>query len=182
MDFLKVSSTLLQEFAREDIQYAVIGGFALGFWGVTRATVDMDFLLLLEDAEKAEKILTHYGYEEVYKTENVVRYQSPNSRFGSIDIIFAFRDVSRNMLKRSVAIKFGEDLFVRSLVPEDIIGLKIQAIVNDETRFNRDFTDMQELLAAKNLSDTVIDWEILREYFELFDRVDLYQKLKESYG
>lgn len=142
----------------------------------------MDFLLLLEDTEKAEKILTHYGYIEVYKTRNVVRYRSPKSSFGSIDIIYSFRDISRNILKRSVAFKFGEDLLVKALVPEDIIGLKIQAIVNDENRFNRDFSDIQELLAAKNHTGTAIDWGILREYFELFDRCDLYQRLKESYA
>ncbi len=39
----------------------------------------MDFLLLLEDAENAEGILTRYGYTVDYKTENVARFQSPDS-------------------------------------------------------------------------------------------------------
>ena len=182
MDFLEVSSTLLRDFSKEDVHYAVIGGFALGFWGVTRATVDMDFLLLQEDAEKAEVILTRCGYTAVYKTENVASYQSPNSKFGSIDIIYAFREISRNMLKRSVCIEFGPDLFVRSLVPEDIIGLKVQAIANDDSRFNQDFADIQALLAAKSEAGTEIDWEILSEYFILFNREDLLQGLKETYA
>jgi|TARA_B100002003_G_scaffold218116_1_gene218864 hypothetical protein len=181
VDFVEVSSTLLQDFSKEGVHYAVIGGFALGFWGVTRATADMDFLLLLEDAENAEGILTRYGYTADYKTENVARFQSPNSKFGSIDIIYAFRDVSRNMLKRSVTVEFGEDLFVRTLVPEDIIGLKVQAITNDNSRFNQDFADIQALLAVKSEAGNAIDWEVLGEYFELFKRGDLLQELKATY-
>lgn len=129
----------------------------------------MDFLLLLEDAEKAEIILTRYGYTEVYKTENVAGCQSPNSKFGSIDIVYAFREISRNMLKRSVRIEFRPELFIRSLVPEDVIGLKVQAIVNDNSRFNQDFADIQALLAVKFEAGTEIDWEILSDYFILFD-------------
>jgi hypothetical protein len=42
VDFQFVTNTLLKAFEERDIDYAVIGGFALGFWGVTRATVDID--------------------------------------------------------------------------------------------------------------------------------------------
>jgi len=45
------------------IRYAAIGGFALGFWGVTRATIDMDLLLLIDDAPRAETILAKYAYQ-----------------------------------------------------------------------------------------------------------------------
>ena len=34
MEFDLVISTLLKEFDEEDVHYAVIGGCALGFWGV----------------------------------------------------------------------------------------------------------------------------------------------------
>jgi hypothetical protein len=85
------------------------------------------------------------------------------------------------MLKRSVTVEFGEDLFVRTLVPEDIIGLKVQAITNDNSRFNQDFADIQALLAVKSEAGNAIDWEVLGEYFELFKRGDLLQELKATY-
>ena len=121
-----MSSTLVEDFGKENIHYAVIGRFALGFWEVTRATVDMDFLLLLDDADKAHTILARYEYKQTYKTENVARYESAQIAFGTIDIIYAFREISKAMLNRSVLVNVRPGLNIQSLIPEDIIGLKVQ--------------------------------------------------------
>jgi len=182
VDFIEVSSTLLKEFGKEKIRYAVIGGFALGFWGVTRATVDLDFLLLLEDADRADSILKKHGYAQVFRSENVARYQSESSVHGTIDIIFSFREISRSMLARSVEISFGEDLTLVTLIPEDIIGLKIQAIANDENRTARDKSDMHALLEARQKSGEKIDWSLLQEYCALFDFDHLYEELRANHG
>lgn len=181
MDFIKVSSTLLKEFGEQKIRYAVIGGFALGFWGVTRTTVDMDFLLLLEDADRADSILTKHGYTQVYRSENVARYQSESSDQGTIDIIYSFREISRSMLARSVEVSFAEDLTLVTLIPEDIIGLKIQAVANDEDRTARDKSDIDALLAARHKSGKRIDWVLLKEYCSLFDFDDLFEELKTTH-
>lgn len=182
MNFLQVSSTLLKDFSEEDIHYAVIGGFALGFWGVTRATIDMDFLLLLSDADAADGILRRYQYEQTYKSENVARYESSIESYGTIDIIFAFRDVSKNMLARSVLVDLDEGLKVRSLLPEDIIGLKIQAMANDPTRKPRDLNDIRSLLSVRLAEGDGTDWDSLKEYCLLFDMHELYESLKDEFS
>ena len=182
MDFLKISGTLLREFDENDVRYAVIGGFALGFWGVARTTMDMDFLLLLDDTEKADAILKRNHFDRIFHSENVARYQGQPASLGSIDIIYAFREVSRNMLARSVEIPVSDDLKVVSLVPEDIIGLKIQAIANDPARRNRDMFDIRALLAARIHRKETIDWQSLEGYFSLFDFADLFHELKRDYG
>jgi len=115
----------MREFNTQDINYAMIGGFALGFWGVTRATIDMDFLLLLDDSTRAEKILIKHGYRCNHKKENVAQYVSDSTHYGSIDMLFDFRVISRNMLARSVVVDVMENVTVKPLVPEDIIGLKL---------------------------------------------------------
>ena len=43
---------------------------------VTRATVDMDFLLLVDDMPQAESILTKLSYWQTFKSENVVQFVS----------------------------------------------------------------------------------------------------------
>lgn len=182
MDFVKVSATLLQEFTRENVRYAVIGGFALGFWGVTRATVDIDFLLLLDDAEKADAILKRHNYEQTFRSENVARYQSHDASFGAVDIIYAFREISRTMLARAVEVSLSDELKVVSLLPEDIIGLKVQAIANDPARRDRDLTDIRALLSAINDRGEIIDWQLLEEYFTLFHFKDLFDEIKLNHG
>lgn len=56
MDFKLVMKKLLAAFEREGIRYALMGGFALGFWGVHRATIDIDFLVDRDDLDKISLI------------------------------------------------------------------------------------------------------------------------------
>ncbi len=57
MDFKLVTEKLLTAFNEHDIHYALIGGLALGAWGVPRGTVDMDFLVNRDDMEKVDAIM-----------------------------------------------------------------------------------------------------------------------------
>ncbi len=181
MDFHLVTSTLLREFQTQHINYAVIGGFALGSWGVTRATIDMDLLLLVDDATRAEKILTAQSYRCIHKTENVAQYVSDSVPYGSIDILYAFREVYRHLLERSVEVNVVEGVAIRSLVSEDIIGLKLQALVNEPAREPRDLWDMEALLLARKRGGEQVEWEMLSEYFDLFDRGDLLAELRRKH-
>lgn len=182
LDFHKVTTTLLKDFEDQDISYACTGGFALGFWGAARSTIDMDFLILLEDIEKAERVLDRYHYRCHYKSENVAQYVSALSVYGSIDVIFAFRGISRKMLLRSVQVTTDGGVTIRSLIPEDIIGLKLQAQVNDPRRESRDQADIEALLLAMNQQQASINWLLLKEYYDLFDRSSTLTQLQDRYG
>lgn len=181
MDFRQVISTLLRDFETEPIHYAFIGGFALGLWGAIRATIDMDFLLLIDDVELTEEILEKYGYKCLQKTANVGQYVSDDSGYGSIDFIFASRNISKKMLDRSVTIEFSANEKVKVLIPEDIIGLKIQALSNDPSREIKDYADIDALLKVRQSQSEKIDWPLLRQYFELFDKLEMFVRLAEKY-
>ena len=158
MDFHLVSSTLLKEFDECRIRYAVIGGFALGLWEVTRATVDMDFLLLVDDMPQAESILTKLSYRQTFKSENVVQFVSDLAPYGQVNILIAFRKISRAMLERRVPKSIGDDVQTYTLPPEDLIGLKLQAMVNDPSREDRENADISALLRARKNKGRTIDW------------------------
>src|SRR5207248_10458958 len=99
MNFEQVISVLPGELERAGVHFALIGGFAMGLRGVQRATGDMDFILMLEDLEKADTILQRLGYRREFRSENVSHYLSPESAWGRIDILHAFRGPSLGMLK-----------------------------------------------------------------------------------
>ena len=141
----------------------------------------MDLLLLAEDDAKVERILSQYSYGTVHKSENVAPYASDLAPHGNIDVIYAFRDISRSMLERSVAKEILADLTIRVLIPEDIIGLKVQALVNDPKREARDNADITALVNAQVTRDEQIDWELLQDYYELFERSDAFGRLREKY-
>jgi hypothetical protein len=170
MNFEKVLTFLLENFKKYGIRYALMGGFALHAAGYSRATQDIDILILKEDMPKAKKLLLSIGYELLHESEDVINLKGAFKELGQIDFLLAQRSYTRNMLKRAKECDILNGQFkVKVITPEDIIGLKVQASVNDPGRSARDRADIEEIL--KRHADK-LDLKLLREYFSLFNRQD----------
>lgn len=182
MDFLKVLDQLGSALSRAGVRYALIGGFALAMRGVQRATADLDFLLMLEDLETAHRILEAQGYQRVFHSENVSHYRAEEDDFGRIDILHAFRGPSLSMLKRAESMTISPQLRIPVLQLEDIIGLKIQAAVNDPSRAEADWLDIRLLLQAAKRQGRAPDWELIDDYLAIFNKQDERVTLEAWYG
>jgi hypothetical protein len=55
--------TFTETLNRENIDYAVCGGWAMAIHGLPRATVDIDLLILTEDLNKVWNIAQNLGYD-----------------------------------------------------------------------------------------------------------------------
>lgn len=64
---------------------------------------------------------------------------------------------------------FGGTQEVRVVNPEDVIGLKVQAMVNDPDRRAQEMVDIERIMAAYGQR---LDWQRVEEFYELFDLVD----------
>lgn len=178
MDFKLVTQKLLTAFKENDIRYGLIGGYALGLWGVDRSTIDIDFLANRDDMQKVDKIMQGLGYECKYKSENASQYVSPLNIYGEVDFLHAFREASLGMLKRAEEKEISDgSIKIRVLKPEDIIGLKVQAIYNNPSR-KQDIVDIESLLAVNGYD---IDWILLEKYFNMFDMGVLYKRMRQDY-
>ncbi len=58
-EFVNFTETL----NRENIDYAVCGGWAMAIHGVPRATIDIDLLILTENLEEVWGIAQNFGYD-----------------------------------------------------------------------------------------------------------------------
>ncbi|GBD96674.1 MAG TPA: hypothetical protein ENG83_10815 [Nitrospirae bacterium] len=180
MDFKLVIEKLLTSFNEQGVHYALIGGMALGAWGVPRGTVDIDFLVNRDDMEKVDAIMQKLGYECKYKTENVSQYLSPLNIFGEVDFLHAFRSPSLSMLQRAVdGGIFNGSITIKVLKVEDLIGFKVQAMANDESRKPVDLADIESLMSEHK---SRIDWSVVEEYFVLFGLDELFNELRGKYG
>jgi hypothetical protein len=180
MNFVSVTEQVLRLFGQESIRFALIGGYAAGLWGVSRSTVDMDFLLHRDDLEKLDRIMAAIGYELRFRSGNVSHFTSGSSPAGEMDFLHAFRPHSLAMLDRAVELKiFGGKLLVKTLIPEDLIGLKIQAIANDPRRERWDLRDIEALL---KIHGRELDWSLVGEYFAIFDQTPLFDQLRKRYS
>jgi len=180
MDFERVLRFIVSDFSDSGIRYALIGGFAMGALGIVRATMDLDILVHRDDLPAVEQILSKRPYRCIYKTENVSQYVSDTEQLGQIDVLHAFRKISLSMLKRARSLPVFEGRFcIPILAPEDIIGLKIQALSNDPARERLEIADIQRIMEQVGQD---LDWDLLGEYFRLFEKEDEYETLKKTYG
>jgi hypothetical protein len=180
VDFPTVLKKLLSSFEEYKIRYGLIGGFALGLWGVPRATVYLDFLVAAEDMPQVHAIMTSLNYARRYHTVNVSQYGSDLRLWGEVDFLHAFRRASLGMLQRTIDKElFAGTIRVKVVPVEDLVGLKIQALVNDPTRQPGELADIEALL---EIHQAQLDWGLLEEYFHLFDQTRLLQRFKDKYG
>ena len=175
MDFKHTFEIITHSFEKENLKYAIIGGFALEAAGVTRATMDIDLLVLANDKNIIKPIMISNGYDLVFESKEVITFIGSNDSLGRVDFLLAHRKYTLAMLeraqKRSV-LQGRTEIYV--VDPEDLIGLKIQAVANDRHRFNQDMADIQMIITSK--SET-LNFNRIKEYFELFDKLDDYNKL-----
>ena len=85
------------------------------------------------------------------------------------------------MLKRAERIPFLPGCNVPVVLTEDLIGLKIQASLNDSERYIRDWNDIYMLIDHSARSGKILDWELINDYCEIFSLEGKFQELKNRY-
>ncbi len=168
-----VLKMLMERFRAEGIDFALSGGLALSTMDLARFTKDIDFIVHEKDKVKVKSIMMELGYEkQEFSTDEIVSYWSPLKVFGQVDFLLARRKYTRAMMRNAdLRPVFGGEVQVNTVRPEDLIGLKVQAISNDpENRYLIDKPDIQRLL---KLHRDKMDMELVREYFRVFEKEEL---------
>lgn len=159
----------LTMFAKSGTQPALIGGLAVVAHQVVRATKDVDFLVAAEAADTVHDALLNLGYQCLYRSADAANYVRGTE---GLDLLYAHRPLARRLLAQATPREtpMGR-LHVISV--EGLIGFKLQGFVNDATR-TRDLDDIRALLQRHRLT---LDMTELREYFALFDKLELFHEL-----
>lgn len=74
---------------------------------------------------------------------------------------------------------FGGKLAIKAADPEDVIGLKVQALTNDPDRKPQELADIEALMRRFG---SKLDWERIQEYYDTFDVGDDGKQMKERFG
>ncbi len=179
MDFQQVMGFLVRQFAEQRVEYAVIGGFALGAWGIQRGTMDIDLLINARDLPTVDAIMAAHLYRLRHRTENVSQFVADVKPLGSIDLLHAFRAHALAMLQRARRLPFFETrLQIPVAIPEDLMGLKLQAMRNNPSRQPLEIADIHLLMRQ---CAATMDWELAEHYFVLFGQQQLFQELRTIY-
>jgi len=99
---------------------------------------------------------------------------------GKVDFLCAHRQYAKKKLERAQEHGILNSRFkVKVLLTEDIIGLKVQSMVNDQTRYHRDLADIETLMRI-NKDKLNMDW--IKEYFSLFEKQAELQEILKRIG
>lgn len=182
MNFSESLAAVASRFDEAGLRYALIGGLAMAMRGVQRATLDADFILLADDLDAADSALHALGYRRDFRSENVSHYITAECDLVRIDLLHAFRPATLGMLERAERLKFTDQQTLPVVHIEDLIGLKVQATVNDPSRHHRDWGDIHLLLDHASRRSIPLDWELLADYLALFSLQAKLAELQHQYG
>ncbi len=169
MNLVKSFREIVDFFNSEKIGYALIGGWALSVYVNARATYDIDFLVDGNCKDDVKRILKRHSFDIFFESNEVLQL----SGVVNVDILYANRPLTREMLKNA---QNDPSNTFKVVLPEDLIGLKIQAMVNEPTR------ELQEKADISNILSNVetIDIEKVKQYADIFNVWDQIVSLKNG--
>jgi len=169
---------LLQDFFEEqEIETALIGGFALAAHGIPRATADLDFLAEEDSQPRIVSFLESRGYETFSRSRAFSCHDHPIPSLGRIDFLYAGLETAREIFRKGVRVPVLTDRTVLVARPEHLIALKLFARAANPGRFHREMDDIRQLCRLDG-----IDHAEVRGYFEKYGRVEEYDELTRGSG
>ena len=152
-------SIISENLSQEQIPFCLIGAMALGVYGLTRYTSDIDLLTEAVYWPKIASLMERLEYECYQKTDFFAQFDSEMGIYGKVDFMFVSTQEGRDIINRSVSIEdeiFGK---IPVIQPSDYVILKLMAIANNPDRTTQDEADLSRLidLLKNNLQPKYFD-------------------------
>lgn len=167
--------SLIGFFKQANIDYALVGAFALKAYGYLRATEDVDFLVRGDHQKRIITYLESLGYETIYRSPGYSNHVHPLANLGRIDFIYVEGETAETIFSEARPLLVLDDLAVPVVRAEHLIALKVFAMKNDPERFFREMADLQYLLTLPGLNV-----EEIRGYFEKYGLSEKYDELTKG--
>lgn len=178
MNFVSTLRDLGTCFAALECRWAVIGALAAGVHGVPRTTVDVDALIDGAFASRLDVALADLGYSVTFRWEESSHFASGRPDRCPLDFLHARRPHTMAMLARAETVDLvGPDMPIPVVQVEDLIGLKVQAMVNDPDRRRGELVDIRALLEAAAVRGARLDRRRVREFFVIFNEEHEFEEL-----
>lgn len=132
------------------IDCILIGGFAVNYYGYTRNTLDVDFMIIAQQFDAVSQIMKRSGFTNISSNKNVAFFNTPGSPL-RVDFLSVDGDTMRKLLDNAVnANVYGYEIKVPAL--RDLITMKIFALSQDvDRRLGKDLPDIAYLSVLHNL-------------------------------
>ncbi len=143
MEYTDIFHLLSTDFKNKSIFCALIGGFAVNYYKVTRQTADIDFLADKKDIEKIVDILEPAGYIFEKNHQVFARFAAPANYLMDVDFMFVGSETLSRIIREGKEIYIaGQEFTVPSL--DHLIALKLHSL-----KYNlkiREFKDLPDII------------------------------------
>ena len=128
----------------------LIGGFAVNYYGYTRNTLDVDFMIVAQQFDVVSQIMKRSGFTNITSNKNVTFFNTPGSPL-RVDFISVDGHTMRKLLVNTViANVHGFRIKVPAL--RDLIAMKVFSLSQDvDRRLGKDLPDIAYLSVINNL-------------------------------
>jgi len=169
---------LSAEFERAKISFILIGGYAVNAYGYSRATQDVDFMIVSADYERAKQVVQRCGYRQYVRKDLCARFVDHEKQWPALDLVFVEQETFKNVVKDAIKIEvMGQRLRVPSA--EHVIALKLHAIKNDPQREAKDLNDIFEIIRVKGLDVNSLKF---KDFCLKFGNADLFERVQKWAG
>lgn len=144
MELNDVFGVVCRELPAAGVPFLMIGGHAVNFYGYSRATLDVDFMIVSDQLPAVRRIMTDAGFSNVSEHENVVFFNCPESTL-RVDFLKADAGTMRTLLDGAAEVEYG-GWPVRIPALPDLIAMKLFSFYcGASAREDKDFGDVVHL-------------------------------------
>lgn len=77
----QVFETLGRRLPESGVPFLMIGGHAVNYYGYTRATADIDFMITAQDIPAVREVMRSSGFSNISEGDTVIFFSHPESPF-----------------------------------------------------------------------------------------------------
>lgn len=175
MDFGQVFGEIARFLEDRGFRYCVAGAFALHGHGVTRATVDLDFVVESRAQAALLAQLRSLGYEELHASAGYSNHVHPLPALGRVDFIYVEDRTADALFAGIKRVEFLPGLVIPIPRAEHLAAMKVLAMKNDPSRTFQEMADIQAILGLPG-----IDEQEIRGYFERQGLEERFHEIKRA--
>ncbi|MDZ8119368.1 nucleotidyl transferase AbiEii/AbiGii toxin family protein [Pontiella agarivorans] len=154
------------------VEFLMIGGHAVNHYGFSRATVDVDFMIVSNDVATVREVMKTAGFTNVSDSDNVIFFGHPENPH-RVDFLKIEQDSMDKLIKSAEVIDYsGYRLKVPGI--SDLIAMKLFAVSQGSLqREEKDLLDVVNLVQECGL-----DLKLIRELCDRYASDDVYSKVE----
>ena len=178
MNLRNIFRALSEFFKQENIEYGIIGAFALYAYGYVRATRDIDFVTRTKYQKKIITFLESLGFETTFSSNAFSNHLHPIDSV-RVDIMYVEGITANNIFSATQDKLIFKGVRLPVVSVEHLVAMKLFAIQNNPERKFKDFADIKEILCHSTYNK-----EAVKEYFHKYGQEEYYEEIvkKNSKG